>query len=116
MEAKVVQNFDDMQKIGKNNLEAAVQSYGTLAKSAVAIASEMAEYSKKSFEGGNKALEKLLGARTLEQAVEVQSEFAKAACEDFVAELTKISEHYADLAKETLKSFEPFVAKAASMK
>jgi len=112
----MVQNFEDMQKIGKNSLEATVQSYGALAKSAQSIASEMANYSKKSFEDGSKAMEKLLGAKTLEQAVEIQTEFAKTACEDFVAGLTRINELYADLAKQTFKSFEPYVAKAASMK
>jgi hypothetical protein len=116
MEAKMVQNFDDMQKLGKNNLEATVQSFGVLAKSSQAIAAEVADYSKKSFEDGSKTLEKLLGVKTLEQAIEIQTDFAKTAYEGFVTQVTKIGELYADLAKETFKSFESNLPKAAPVK
>jgi hypothetical protein len=112
----MMNNFEDIQKLGKNNLDASVKSFSALAKSAQSIATEMTEYSKKSFEDGGKAMEQLLSAKTVEQAVEIQTEFAKAAFEDFVAGLTKISELYADLAKETYKLFEPYVEKAATMK
>jgi hypothetical protein len=112
----MVQNIDEMRKLGNDSLDASVKSFGALANSAQLIASEMANYSKKSFEEGGKAMEKLLGAKTVEQAVQVQADFAKNAYEDFVAGLTKISELYADLAKETYKSFEPYVAKDVSTK
>ena len=68
---------------------------------AQAIAAEVADYSKKSFEDGSKALEKLFGAKTLEQAIEIQTDFAKTAYEGFIAGATKIGELYADLARET---------------
>jgi phasin family protein len=115
-EATLLKNIDDMQKLAQNNLDASVKSYGALAKTAQTIASEMADYSKKSFEDGGKAIQNLLSAKTPEQAVEIQTEFAKAAFEGYVAGLTKISQLYADLAKETFKSMEPNVSKTASMK
>lgn len=110
----MLNNFDDMQKLGKNNLEASVKSFGALSKSSQAIATEMADYSKKSFEDGSKALEKLFGAKTLEQAIEIHTDFAKTAYEAFVAEATKIGELYTDLTAEIYKSFEPHIAKAAA--
>ena len=110
----MLNNFDDMQKLGKNNLDATMKSFGALSKSAQAIAVEMTDYSKKSFEDGNKALEKLFGAKTLEQAVEIQINYAKTAYESLVTEATKIGELYADLAKETYKSFESNLSKAES--
>ncbi len=106
-------NFDDMQKLGKDNLDATMQSVGVLSKSAQAIAAEMADYSKKSFEDGSKALERLFGAKTLEQAIQIQTEFAKTAYEGFVARTTKIGELYSDLAKETYKPFEGYLSKIA---
>jgi hypothetical protein len=105
-----LKNFEDIQKLGKDNMEAAAKSFGTLSKSAQAITVEMADFSKKSFEDGSKAMEKLLGAKSLEKAIEIQTDFAKTAYEAFVAQATKIGELYADFAKETYKPFEPYVA------
>ena len=70
-----------------------------MSKSWQAIAAEMADYSKKSFEQGTAATEKLLGAKSLDKAIEVQSEYVKSAYEGFVAEATKLGELYADLAR-----------------
>ena len=77
-----------------------------------AIAVEVADYSKKAFEDGTAALEKMFGVKSFEKAIEVQTEYAKMAYEGLVAEATKIGELYADLAKETYKPFETLMAKA----
>ena len=77
-----------------------------------AIAVELADYSKKAFEDGSSALEKLLGVKSLDKAIEVQTEYAKTAYEGFVAEATKLGELYTDLAKETYKPFEGMFARA----
>ena len=63
-------------------------------------------------EQASAALEKLFGVKSLDKAIEVQTEFAKTAYEGFVAEATKLSELYTDLAKETYKPFETLMAKA----
>jgi phasin family protein len=108
----MLKNFEDFQKLGKDNMDTCMKQFGTVSKGFQAIATEFADYSKKSFEEGSAALEKLLGAKSLEKAIEIQSEYAKAAYEGFVAEATKISELYSDLAKETYKPFEGIIAKA----
>ena len=77
---------------------------------------ELADYSKKVFEEGTAATEKLLGAKSIDKAMEIQTDYAKSAYEGFVAQATKISELYADLAKETYKPFEAFAVKAAPAK
>jgi hypothetical protein len=81
-----------------------------------AIAVEVADYSKKVFEQGTAATEKLIGAKSLEKAVEVQSDYVKTAYEGFVAEATKIGELYTSLAKEAYKPFEGQFGKIASVK
>jgi hypothetical protein len=80
------------------------------------IAAETADYSKKSFEEGSAALEKLLGAKSLDKAIEIQTTYAKSAYESFVAQATKMGELYSDLAKETYKPFESFTSKVAVAK
>ena len=108
----MVKNFDDLQQVSKDNMDSALKCWGTLSKGTQAIAAEVADYSKKAFEDGTTALEKLFGVKSFDKAIEVQTEYMKAAYEGFVAETSKIGELYADLAKETYKPFESMMAKA----
>jgi hypothetical protein len=97
-------------------MDATLKSFGSLSKGMQAIAVEMADYTKKVFEQGTAATEKLIGAKSLEKAFEVQSDYVKTAYEGFVAEATKLGELYSDLAKEAYKPFEGQWGKAASVK
>jgi hypothetical protein len=108
----MVKNFEDLQQVGKENVEVALKSFGALSKGGQAIAVEVADYSKKTFENGTAALEKLFGVKSVEKAIELQTDYAKIAYEGFVAEATKLGELYADLAKEAYKPFETILAKA----
>jgi hypothetical protein len=112
----MLKNFDDMQKYGKDNMDVAMKAWGQLSKGVQVIAAETADYSKKSFEEGSAALEKLFGAKSLDKAIEIQSAYAKIAYEGFVAQATKMGELYADLAKESCKPFENLVGKATVAK
>ncbi len=107
----MVQGPEQFQKIGKENVDLAMSSLGVLSKGAQAIAVEVAEYTKTSFEQGTATLEKLLGAKTLEQAVEIQQSYLKSAYEALVAESSKLGELYSDLAKEAYKPYEAAFAK-----
>ena len=107
----MLKNFEDIQKLGKENVDVCMKQFGSVSKGWQAIATEVADYSKKSFEDGSAALEKLVGAKSLETAVEVQSNYVKTAYEGFVAEATKLGELYTDLAKESYKPFEGLLAK-----
>ncbi len=107
---------DQMQKFGKDGMDMAMASLGAWTKNAQAIATEVADYSKKSFEDSAAAWEKLIGAKSVEKAMEVQSEYLKSSYEDFVAQSTKLGELYADFAKQAYKPFEGVMAKASAMK
>ncbi len=108
----MVKNFEDLQQVSKENVDLAMKSVGTVSKSAQAIAAEIADYSKKSFEDSTAVLEKLFGVKSIEKAIELQTEYAKSAYEGFVAEATKIGEMYTAMAKESYKPFESMLAKA----
>lgn len=110
----MIGNFDDIQKFNKDSMDAAMKSFGAVSKTIQAIATEVTDYSKKSFEEGTAMFEKLLGAKTLEKAVELQSDYVKSAYEGFVSEATKLGDMYSDLAKETYKPIEGFMVKARS--
>jgi hypothetical protein len=110
-ETPMLKNFEDLQNISKDNMDVAMKSLGVVSKGMQAIAVEVADYSKKSFEEGSAAAEKLLGAKSFEKAIEIQTDYAKTAYEGFVAGATRIGELYADLTKETYKPFESYLGK-----
>src|SRR6202162_4395632 len=112
----MLMNFHDMQKYCKDHVDSTMKAWVPDTKGVQVIAAETADYSKKSFEEGSAALEKLLGAKSLEKAIEIQTTYAKTAYEGFVAQATKLAELYAHLAKETYKPFENFVPKAPATK
>jgi hypothetical protein len=77
---------------------------------------EIADYSKWSFENGTKTMENLLGAKSLDKAFEVQSEYARAAYEDYVSYANKLGQLDTDLAKEAVKPYQSLVAKVTPTK
>ena len=99
----MVKNLEDLQQVGKENVDIALKSMGVLSKGSQAIASEVADYSKKAFAAGSAMFEKLLGARSVETAIQIQTEYAKQAYEGFVAQATKVSELYTRVASDALK-------------
>jgi hypothetical protein len=108
----MVQSFEDAGKAGKEFVDAGLKNFASLSKNVQALAVEATDYSRKAFEDGASALEKLTGARSLEKAVEIQTEYARQAYEGFVAQATRVSELYAEIAKDAYKPFETAVAKA----
>jgi hypothetical protein len=109
-------NFEDMQKLGKDSADATMKTLGALQNSVQAIAVEMVDYSKKVFADGAAATEKLLGAKSLEKAVEVHSDYVKTAYEGFMAQTSKFSQLYSDLAQETYKPLEGYMNNAGFAK
>jgi phasin family protein len=71
-----------------------------------AIAAEITDYSKKAFEDSTRAFEQLIGAKSIEQAIEIQSQYAKKAYDTYVAEMSKLGEMYVGLAKDAYKPVE----------
>jgi len=72
----------------------------------LAIATAYGDYTKKSFEDTKLFVEKLCGAKSLENAIEVQTEFAKQACETFLSDSHRIWKLYNELARHLFRPFE----------
>lgn len=108
-----ITGFEEIQKLGKDNFDVAVKSFGELNKNFQAIAAEVTDYSKRAFEDGTATFEKLAGAKSVEQAVEIQTAYAKKAYEDYVSQVSKLGEMYVDLAKDMYKPVEDAFAKKA---
>lgn len=107
----MLKGFEEFQKAGKDGFDAAVRSFGEMNKGFQAIAAEVTDYSKKAFEDGTRAFEQLIGAKSIEQAIEIQSQYAKKAYDAYVAEVSKLGEMYVGLAKDAYKPVEAAFAK-----
>jgi len=112
----MIKNFEDMQKVGKHNMDASMKALGAVSKGFQAIAVETADYAKKAFEQGTAASERLATAKSLDKVVEVQSDYLKSAYEGFVAQSAKVGQLYVDLTQELYKPFENQWVKATQAK
>jgi hypothetical protein len=108
--------FEDVQKYGKEQFDAAAAAFGPFTKTLQAIATETADYSKKSFESSSAFVEKLLGAKSYESAIQIQTDYWKSSYAGFVAEATKLGELYSSLAKEAFKPIETAFSKVPDAK
>lgn len=98
--------FDKAQTFGKEQMEALTASSAAFTKGWQSIAAETSDYTKKSFEKSRELAEKMVAVKKMDEAVQLQTEFAKSAYEDFVAGATKIGEIYTAMAKDAFKPFE----------
>jgi hypothetical protein len=112
----MIKSFEDLQTYGKDNLEATLKSFDACGKNVQAIAQEITDYSKRSFDEGTRTVEKLFGARSLDNAIEIQNAYFKSAYEGFVSQATKLGSLYTDLAREAYKPFEGQFANATGAK
>jgi phasin family protein len=105
-------DIESIQKLGQEQLAATQAAFAEVAKGLQALATEATEYSKKSVESSTAFVEKLVGVKKLDEAITLQSEFAKSSYEGFVAQATKFGELYTAVAKEAFKPVEGAIAKA----
>lgn len=105
------QATDDFHKMGKDNYDAIVRSYGELNKGFQAITARMTDYSKRAFEDATRTFEQLVGVKSLEQAIEIQSQYAKRSYDNWVAEASKLSEMCAEMARDSYRPVEQAVSK-----
>jgi len=68
---------EEFQRASKNGFDTSGRSLAEMSKGFEAIRTTMMDYTKKSFEDGTRAFEQLVGAKSIEQAWEIQSQYAK---------------------------------------
>jgi Phasin protein len=76
-----------------------------------AVANAYREHARRSLEQTLFFVEKFTAVRSLDKAVELQTEFAKEACETFVADSQRIWRLYSELARQVLRPFERLVTR-----
>jgi phasin family protein len=102
----MMKGFEDFQKLNQDNLDKTVKLFGEWNKGWQAIAAEMSDYTKRAFEDSTATFEKLLAAKSLEQALEIQTSYVRRAYDDYMQQMTRVATMFADLAKEAYKPME----------
>lgn len=103
-------SVEEMQAFSKDGFEAYVAAATAMTKGLQTIASESADYSRKSFEKSTQTMEKVMAARSIEKALELQQGYMKDAYESFLSQVTRFNELYAAALKEAYRPFEAQVA------
>ena len=96
--------LDSFVKQVQTSAQAAVQANTTLTKGTEDIARQWLAFSQDCLEKTTAASKDLLTAKTVNEAVEKQSQFAQASFNELVAEATKLSEQ---AVKVSTEAFEP---------
>jgi hypothetical protein len=103
-------NFEDVQKFGKQGFEAFMASATAMTKGYQAITQEMVDFATKSVEHSKVTMEKASTARSFERIAEVQQGFAKEAYDALVAQSAKMTEMYKAAATDAFKPYEESLA------
>jgi hypothetical protein len=80
--------------------EAASRSFTEANKRFQTLAAEMMEYSKGAFDDAIRTWEQLIGVRSFEQAIQIQSDYAKRVYEHHMAEMKKLGEMTVDMVRD----------------
>jgi phasin family protein len=98
---KAAKNYDTVLTYGKDTVEAYVKSATVAGKGFETINSELYSYSKDAIEESIAAGKAILGSKSIHEAFELQTDFAKSAFDTYVSELTKFSELFSSTAKDS---------------
>lgn len=96
----------EYQKAAESSFEAASRSFGESNQGFQALAAELTDYSKRAFDDAIHTWEQLTGVRSMEQAIQIQSQYAKRVYDNHVAELSKLTEMYVGMVRDASKPME----------
>jgi len=99
-----MKSLDEMTEMARGNVEALLASARAASAGIESIANHISEVSKKSFEDASTAMKAMTSAKTPNEMMQLQSDFAKAQFDSSVAEMSKLTEMMMKLAGEV---FEP---------
>ena len=102
---KALKGYDAVLGYGKETAEAVMKSATAAGKSVESINNEIYSFSKQSIEESVAATKAVMGSKSVHEAFEFQTDFAKSAFESYVAEFSKISELATTATKDTFAPF-----------
>ena len=95
-----VRNYDELTALSKDTVEAWLAAGNVAGKGVEAFNAEMMAFAKGQVEDSVAATKAVMGAKTLQEAMELQAEFAKTTFDAYVSEGNKLGEMWAKTAQE----------------
>ena len=95
--------FADLNSHSKRNLEAVVASVTAATKGAESLGAQVTAYSKKAAEDHMTATKTLTSAKSLQEAVELQTGYAKSFLDSYLAELNRWSDTVSGSVRESMR-------------
>ena len=106
MQARAQKFGREYEKAAETGFEAASRSFGEANKGFQALGAEMMNYSKATFDDAVRTWEQLIGVKSLEQAIQIQSDYAKRVYDNHMAELSKLGEMCLSMVRDASKPVE----------
>ncbi|PNE12827.1 MAG: Phasin [Beijerinckiaceae bacterium] len=103
----MTKGVDSVQNAGNGQLDGMTLDFTTTLQ---AIFAEGADYTKRSVERRLALGEKLLGAKSFDAVIQIQTEYATASYDAFVAQATKMGELHSNLAMAAFRPAEQAIA------
>jgi len=100
---KAVKGYDQFFGFGKETVEAYLKAANVAGKGAETLHNEIFAYSRQSFEDTVAATKAVMSSKSVHEAFELQSDFAKTAFDGYVSQMTRISELMMATTKESIQ-------------
>ena len=111
VEAALAEDFEVLEELGNEGVKAAESVARSYSGSFQMFATETADYAKQCFENRAAFAGALLGAKSFESAVQLQTSYAKSAYASFLAHLMKMNGLYWNLLGEASKPIKKVTAR-----
>ncbi|HEX3808551.1 MAG TPA: TIGR01841 family phasin [Rhizomicrobium sp.] len=100
---KTVKGYEHFLGYGKETAEACMKSANLAGKGVETINSEIYAFSKQQIEESVAATKAILGSKSVHEAFEVQTDFAKSAFEAYVGQVTRMNELFVSTTKDAFQ-------------
>lgn len=100
---KAAKGYDRFYSYGKDTVEAYVKSANLAGKGVETLHNEFYNFSKQAIEEQIAATKALMASKSVHEAFELQTDFAKTAFDSYVGEMSKLGEIFAATAKEAIE-------------
>ena len=108
----LMKNAGEFSTYGRENIDALVESGNILAKGVEALNAEVTAIAQRNFDGSVEAMKALTGVRTAKEYFEMQTDLAKSAWDNAIADSTKLNEIVTAYSKDAMEPINGRVTEA----
>lgn len=112
---RAVEGYDQLAAFSKATVEAFIQAANATAKGFEAINSEALAFSRQTIEEGVATAKAAIGSKSIQELIELQSDFTKSTFNSYVGQMTKMGDMVASIAKEAAEPLNSRVAALVEM-